>query len=392
MRIAQRAPGLLAFLSHLMWAQASKEAWSLALSTATRETATTLADIGSNLADVNVCNSTRARLPASDLGDAVLIEPRQWPILALTLLNVRAHLPASWTLHLFTADVQALNTRWMDQATHGAHPALLRSIDLRHLLLHPLPKRLLSVQAPHNQTTVRGTAQRAFRDRAKLAYNIFLASEEFWSIFNRRWLLLFEVDSVLCANPTWPLEHFIRSEPSAVFWGAPWKWNHGMDVGNSGLSLWRRDVMQNLSTEFEKFARLHKGPAPFAIDGGLHVFLEAMAKKGKLALRQHALREDAAMFSVETSYPKVSNNTQTGSVLYTPFGVHAPFKLIGTQGLESFVALIRKCPASVLYYTNTSRIAWPKLQALAMHGGRYFNETQCDLATNRLQRGPSIAC
>lgn len=369
MRTAQRVPGLLAFLSHLMWAQASKEAWSLALSTATREIATTLADVGSNLAEVHVCSSARARLPASDLGDAVLIEPRQWQSLALTLLNVRAHLPASWTLHLFT-----VNTTWMDQAAAGAHPALRRSIDLRHLLLHPLPKRLLSVQAPQNHTTARGTAQRAFRDRAKLAYNIFLASEEFWSIFNRRWLLLFEVDSVLCANPTWPLEHFIRSEPSSVFWGAPWKWNHGMDVGNSGLSLWRRDVMQNLSAEFEKFARLHKGPAPFAIDGGLHVFLEAMTTKGKLALRQHALKEDAAMFSVETSYP------QTGSVLYTPFGVHAPFKLIGTQGLKSFVALIRRCPASVLYYSNTSMVAWPKLQALAMHGGRYFNETQCDLA------------
>ena len=368
-RIAQRVPGLLAFLSHLMWAQASKEAWSLALSTATREIATTLADVGSNLAEVHVCSNARARLPASDLGDAVLIEPRQWQSLALTLLNVRAHLPASWTLHLFT-----VNTTWMDQAAAGAHPALRRSIDLRHLLLHPLPKRLLSVQAPQNHTTARGTAQRAFRDRAKLAYNIFLASEEFWSIFNRRWLLLFEVDSVLCANPTWPLEHFIRSEPSSVFWGAPWKWNHGMDVGNSGLSLWRRDVMQNLSAEFEKFARLHKGPAPFAIDGGLHVFLEAMTTKGKLALRQHALKEDAAMFSVETSYP------QTGSVLYTPFGVHAPFKLIGTQGLKSFVALIRRCPASVLYYSNTSMVAWPKLQALAMHGGRYFNETQCDLA------------
>jgi len=358
-----------------MWAQASKEAWSLALSTATREIATTLAHVGSNLAEAHVCSSARARLPASDLGDAVLIEPRQWQSLALTLLNVRAHLPASWTLHLFT-----VNTTWMDQAAAGAHPALRRSIDLRHLLLHPLPKRLLSVQAPQNHTTARGTAQRAFRDRAKLAYNIFLASEEFWSIFNRRWLLLFEVDSVLCANPTWPLEHFIRSEPSSVFWGAPWKWNHGMDVGNSGLSLWRRDVMQNLSAEFEKFARLHKGPAPFAIDGGLHVFLEAMTTKGKLALRQHALKEDAAMFSVETSYPKVSNNTQTGSVLYTPFGVHAPFKLIGTQGLKSFVALIRRCPASVLYYSNTSLVAWPKLQALAMHGGRYFNETQCDLA------------
>jgi len=372
---SQRVPGLLAFLSHLMWAQASKEAWSLALSTATREIATTLADVGSNLAEVHVCSSARARLPASDLGDAVLIEPRQWQSLALTLLNVRAHLPASWTLHLFT-----VNTTWMDQAAAGAHPALRRSIDLRHLLLHPLPKRLLSVQAPQDHTTARGTAQRAFRDRAKLAYNIFLASEEFWSIFNRRWLLLFEVDSVLCANPTWPLEHFIRSEPSSVFWGAPWKWNHGMDVGNSGLSLWRRDVMQNLSAEFEKFARLHKGPAPFAIDGGLHVFLEAMTTKGKLALRQHALKEDAAMFSVETSYPKVSNNTQTGSVLFTPFGVHAPFKLIGTQGLKSFVALIRRCPASVLYYSNTSMVAWPKLQALAMHGGRYFNETQCDLA------------
>lgn len=374
-RIAQRVPGLLAFLSHLMWAQASKEAWSLALSTATREIATTLADVGSNLAEVHVCSSARARLPASDLGDAVLIEPRQWQSLALTLLNVRAHLPASWTLHLFT-----VNTTWMDQAAAGAHQALRRSIDLRHLLLHPLPKRLLSVQAQQNHTTARGTAQRVFRDRAKLAYNIFLASEEFWSIFNRRWLLLFEVDSVLCANPTWPLEHFIRSEPSSVFWGAPWKWNHGMDVGNSGLSLWRRDVMQNLSAEFEKFARLHKGPAPFAIDGGLHVFLEAMTTKGKLAFRQHALKEDAAMFSVETSYPKVSYNTQTGSVLYTPFGVHAPFKLIGTQGLKSFVALIRRCPASVLYYSNTSMVAWPKLQALAMHGGRYFNETQCDLA------------
>ena len=69
----------------------------------------------------------------------------------------------------------------------------------------------------------------------KAAYNQYLASPQFWNIFDRRWLLLFEADSALCAWPTQSLEYFLSMEKILLSWvhlgqgaqsmdGEEWTW------------------------------------------------------------------------------------------------------------------------------------------------------------------------
>ena len=90
-------------------------------------------------------------------------------------------------------------------------------------------------------------------------YNRYLLSRTFWNSFSARQLLLFEDDCVLCPAPHLPLHSFSEY----AFVGAPfplhkrnkrvrnpknlfvpaWCFNLEHCVGNSGFSLWRRDVI-----------------------------------------------------------------------------------------------------------------------------------------------------
>lgn len=330
--------------------------------------------------------------PTDLLGDAVLMDSRSSPRASLALLNARAHLPSLWTVHFFTdpSTIDSIVAVWRDQAPHTPWcELLLRWLGMESLQMHPLP------------TEISGKL-------TKVTYNLYLARKAFWDLFHNQWLLLFEADSALCSQPSWPFERFLRMQPSAIFWGAPWKggatWQKiGIDVGNSGLSLWRRDAMENVSTEFERYSHRKLGYT-FAIDRGVHDFLGIKAASGSLSLPQHASKHDAAYFSVETYYPAIqgslpqeagqllasgtcpaeadSGNADVQRQFYTPFGVHAPFRLIGTQGVRCFKALIRHCPAACGLYASREVVNTSQLAELAVRGGRYLRESTCFSVTS----------
>lgn len=85
-------------------------------------------------------------------------------------------------------------------------------------------------------------------------YNRMLLSSAFWGSFRAPLLLLFEADTALCPAPTRPLPTFAGYgyvgapwAPYAGGWFPAWCRNLGTCVGNSGLSLWSRLVMENLT-------------------------------------------------------------------------------------------------------------------------------------------------
>ena len=168
------------------------------------------------------------------LGDAVLREVRPLARLPRALANVRAVLPVD---------------RRTVQFLHGprntgavlAEPPLARAIATGTLLL----RRYEMDGAPVNETLDRH-AHFNYQKRAV-----------FWRSFTRPLLLLFEPDTVLCPQPRQPLDAFA----GYAFTGAPWApyadgsnpaWCYNLQhcVGNSGLSLWRRDIVAAALSNF----------------------------------------------------------------------------------------------------------------------------------------------
>ena len=160
------------------------------------------------------------------LGDAVLREVRPLARLPLALANVRAVLPID---------------RWMVQFLHGprntdavrAEPSLARAVAAGTLLL-----RRYEMDGVLVDETLDRHAHFNYQKRAA-----------FWRSFTRPLLLLFEPDTVLCPQPRRSLDAFA----GYAFTGAPWApyadganpaWCYNLQhcVGNSGLSLWRRDA------------------------------------------------------------------------------------------------------------------------------------------------------
>lgn len=168
------------------------------------------------------------------LGDAVLREVRPLARLPLALANVRAVLPVD---------------RWMVQFLHGprntdavlAEPSLARAVTAGTLQLH--------------RYEMGGALVDETLDRH--AHFNYQKTARFWRSFGRPLLLLFEPDTVLCPQPRLPLDAFA----GYAFTGAPWAayadgsnpaWCYNLEhcVGNSGLSLWRRDAVADALTNY----------------------------------------------------------------------------------------------------------------------------------------------
>ena len=178
-------------------------------------------------------------------GDAVITELRYLVRLPEILLNYLTLLPSSWTVHFLHG--------------HDNHLIVRASPELQHYLRSGrLRLRALKAMAPEHYEAALAARDLAAgglspHDRAKhLKYvhwhDEFLIGPEFWAAFTAPQLMLFQTDSALCPQPTVPLAQFARY----VFTGAPWRRGSlGMCraskefrcVGNSGVSLWRRDVM-----------------------------------------------------------------------------------------------------------------------------------------------------
>ena len=194
------------------------------------------------------------------VGNAVLLEARRLMRRPIVVLNARQMLPAAWrvnvAVHADSAAAAEEDLRWF--------PPLREPMARGTVRVQPLPEGTLNVlNFSHSRDP----------GAQKLWYNRFLASPSFWSLFTEPWLLLFELDSAFCPNPTWPVGNFV-ADPH-VFWGAPWAHtiasnSHGLVGGNSGLSLWHRETLLNFSAELHALARASRG---FHIDGGIAALL-----------------------------------------------------------------------------------------------------------------------
>ena len=160
-------------------------------------------------------------------GDAVLREVRPLARIPVVLLNVRNTLPtSSWTVHFM----------------HG--PRNTNAVTASP----PLAAAIVSGGLRLRRYTIGGREQDESLDR-HVHFN-FQKTPEFWRAFAAPMLLLFEPDTVMCPQPHVPLLEFSRY----AFVGAPWgayasgllpAWCNNLEhcVGNSGFSLWRRDVI-----------------------------------------------------------------------------------------------------------------------------------------------------
>ena len=174
------------------------------------------------------------------LGDAVLREVRPLARLPLALANVRAVLPVDL---------------WLVQFLHGprntdavlAAPELARAVAAGTLRLR--------------RYEMDGVLVDETLDRH--AHFNYQKTARFWRSFGRPLLLLFEPDTVLCPQPHVPLDAFA----GYAFTGAPWAayadsfnpaWCYNLEhcVGNSGLSLWRRDVVATALTNYSSTLEL----------------------------------------------------------------------------------------------------------------------------------------
>ena len=160
-------------------------------------------------------------------GEAVLREVRPLLRISSVLLNVRETLPRpDWVVHFFHGPQNLDIVR--------TSPMLMRFVQTGNVRL----RRYTIDERPVEEKNV-----------DHRSYQNYHKTLKFWRLFSAPQLLLFEVDAVMCPEPQKPLSHFAEY----AFVGAPWgpypdgklpSWCHNLAhcVGNSGFSLWRRDV------------------------------------------------------------------------------------------------------------------------------------------------------
>jgi len=190
--------------------------------------------------------------------------------------------------------------------------------------------------------------------------------------------MLFEADTALCPRPDMPVETFVGFAYVGAPWNAypdsnfPW-WcrNLGHCVGNNGLSLWRREVLQNVTAreprEYEhsvaRYLHQDRGSAtkrPPATqrsmlmsnasvfyqhdhsDVWLSQVLQSLESEGQLKMPAVPNDVVGSRFSVETLYNAKSP--------WVPVGVHKPHRYLTAAQLA---ALYERCPPAraVLNYS-----------------------------------------
>ena len=283
-------------------------------------------------------------------GDAVLTDLRHLARLPSVLLNYARLLPPDWTVHFIHGDDNHQRVR-----ADAALREHLRSGRLRLRSLRRMAPRHYGPAMQARDLTKNGQLTPLNRG-THLKYvhwnDNFLVDPEFWRSFSKPYLMLFETDSALCDSPSVPLSSFYRF----VFTGAPWRrhtlWlcrqsripsGYFRCVGNSGVSLWRRDVMETLFADAEFMDNwsdrdhLDVWVANRLQNYPNRTFVERGRAPGYM--RHYELADavppevDAARFSVETFY----------SGGYTPVAVHQPqWYLKG----ERLAELLSRCPAA----------------------------------------------
>ncbi|EOD08805.1 hypothetical protein EMIHUDRAFT_217060 [Emiliania huxleyi CCMP1516] len=284
------------------------------------------------------------------IGDAVIVDLRTGPgfahALASTLLNVRELLDEQWVVHAWvSADANLSRT---------VRQRLYKLSGLRHAL-----------RCANAGTCAALRLKRMTGENSRAWYNRLILKTDFWRSFSAPHVLLFELDTCLCPSPTWSLRHFVDEGYSYI--GAPWHPRSVISpddqrpdgafhdgafacVGNSGLSLWRRQDVLTLqpaasSDDFLEWRTV-------IADMWLSAQLQSKRWRG-LGLRGVPNASEAARFAIETY-----GYRDTG----VPVGVH----LNALQRREPKRALLQaehermlvlKCPpvASVFYRWDETR-------------------------------------
>ena len=214
------------------------------------------------------------------------------------LANACRVLGTSWTVHLLHLDDNDV----LEQLRSNPRYRLLAS----ELEVGRLQFRHLREVDADAAVRAHGFRYRAGWFAPRLWYNEMLVRNRFWQAFSQPWLLLFEVDSVLCPSPTLPLTAFLQAD--FMFYGAPWDASQPACrarvrgtvsslpcVGNSGLSLWNRRQMLELLRQFSPHGvrRRHGVVAPPPGDatrvlGARHRALRKVPQRGgQLPLVEH---------------------------------------------------------------------------------------------------------
>lgn len=93
------------------------------------------------------------------------------------------------------------------------------------------------------------------------AYSRVLVSAHFWAMLRAQHVLVFQLDSVLCAMSPWKVQDFLEYD----YIGAPWIDHfYGMDIGNGGLSLRKVKTMVDIIKTFPLEGRYENEDIYFA--------------------------------------------------------------------------------------------------------------------------------
>jgi hypothetical protein len=182
------------------------------------------------------------------------------------------------------------------------------------------------------------------------AYSRVLVSAHFWAMLRAQHVLIFQLDSVLCAMSPWKVQDFLEYD----FIGAPWIDRfYGMDIGNGGLSLRKVKTMIHIIKTFPLEGRYENEDIYFA--QGVY----DLAKQVKYPVRIPPVHV-AAKFSYEAgALPRVAS-----------FGVHKlPRHKISQK--EHVADLFKTCPEADLgVWESCSAAVMTKVEGEEKDGGR----------------------
>jgi len=168
------------------------------------------------------------------------------------------------------------------------------------------------------------------------AYSRVLVSAHFWAMLRAQHVLIFQLDSVLCAMSPWKVQDFLEYD----YIGAPWIDRfYGMDIGNGGLSLRKVKTMIHIIKTFPLEGRYENEDIYFA--QGVY----DLEKQVKYPVRIPPVHV-AAKFSYEAgALPRVAS-----------FGVHKlPRHKISQK--EHVAALFKTCPEADLGVWESCSVA-----------------------------------
>ena len=263
---------------------------------------TQLTIINSHAASISTNEHDIFSMPASRFR-AVTVMHRPCSTLSFTLANFAGVLGTEWPLLvLHDANISA----------HVEGNKMVRELKLQ--------KRLHS-----SSLTAAGFRETLSNDAQ--AYSRVLVSAHFWAMLRAQHILVFQLDSVLCAMSPWKVHDFLEYD----YIGAPWIDRfYGMDIGNGGLSLRKVKTMIHIIKTFPLEGRYENEDIYFA--QGVY----DLAKQGKYHVRIPPVHV-AAKFSYEAgALPRVAS-----------FGVHKlPRHKISQK--ENVAALFRTCPEADL--------------------------------------------